>query len=126
MLSAFNLAQNAARVMLPRGRGTIAFTGSAAQMRAPSGFAAMAVAKSGLRAFAQSIARELGPKGIHVGHVIVDGAIDSERTRASIPDDDRRIDPDAIADAFHALYMQPRNGWTNEIDIRPCGARPAG
>ncbi|MDF2119870.1 SDR family NAD(P)-dependent oxidoreductase [Roseiarcaceae bacterium H3SJ34-1] len=117
-MPAFHLTQAAAKAMLPRGRGTILYTGSAAQMRAGVGFGAMAVAKSGLRAFSQAAARELGPKGLHVAHVVIDGPIDSERTRASNADHDRLIDPAGIAEAYRYLHNQKRSAWTNELDVR--------
>lgn len=124
-LSAFNVARAAGKTMLPRGQGAIIFTGSAAQMRAAPGFGAMAVAKGGLRLLSEALARELGPKGIHVAHVVIDGPIDSARTRASNTNHDRLIDPDGIAEAFHALYAQPRNAWSNEIDVRTFCEWPA-
>jgi NAD(P)-dependent dehydrogenase (short-subunit alcohol dehydrogenase family) len=124
-LSAFNVARAAGKAMSARGHGTLLFTGSAAQMRAASGFGAMAVAKGGLRVLSQALARELGPKGIHVGHVVIDGPIDSARTRAANTNHDRLIDPDGIAEVFHALYVQPRNAWTNEIDVRTFCEWPA-
>lgn len=74
---------------------------------------------------AQALARELGPKGIHVAHVAIDGPIDSVRTRASNANHERLIDPDGIAAAFHALYLQPRNAWSNEIDVRTSSEWPA-
>ena len=104
--------------MAARGQGTLLFTGSAAQMRAGPGFGAMAVAKTGLRALSQALARELGPKGVHVGHVVIDGPINSARTRAANTNHNRLIDPDGIAAVFHALHLQPRLAWSNEIDVR--------
>ncbi len=124
-LSAFNVARAAGNVMVARGRGSIFFTGSAAQMRAAPGFGAMSVAKSGLRVLSQALARELGPKGIHVGHVVIDGPIDSPRTRAANSGHERLIDPDGIAEAFASLYRQPRNAWSNEIDVRTFSEWPA-
>ncbi|MBM3607726.1 MAG: SDR family oxidoreductase [Alphaproteobacteria bacterium] len=124
-LSAFNVAQEAAKLMLPAGKGAIIFTGSTAQMRAGSNFAAMAAAKSALRALSQSIARELGPKGIHVAHVAIDGPIDSARTRAANASHERLIDPAGIADVYFALAHQPRAAWSNEIDVRTFSEWPA-
>lgn len=117
-LGAFHFGQQAAQRMVARGAGTILFTGSAAQMRAGASYAALAPAKSGLRALVQAMGRELAPKGIHVGHVVIDGPIASERTRAGVTDHARLLDPAAIADAYHFLYRQPRAAWTNEIDLR--------
>ncbi|MGE3247569.1 MAG: SDR family NAD(P)-dependent oxidoreductase [Beijerinckiaceae bacterium] len=125
-LAAFNILHHAGNRMAARGSGSILFTGSAAQMRAGSGFGPMAVAKLGLRALVQAGARELGPKGIHVGHVVVDGPIDSDRTRASNSDHSKLIDPAGIAEAFWFLHNQPRNAWTNELDIRTGSEWPAG
>lgn len=117
-LPAFHLTKAVVKGMTGRGRGTILFTGSAAQMRASAGFGAMAVAKSGLRAFSQAAARELGPKGLHVAHIAIDGPIDSARTRAANTDHNRLVAPDGIAEAYYQLYMQPRAAWSNEIDVR--------
>ena len=124
-LSGFLAGREAARLMVPRGRGTILFTGATASLRGGAGFSAFAAAKSGLRAVAQSMARELGPQGIHVAHVIVDGAIDGAFSRASMPDIEARLErdeilkPDDIARNFVWLHHQPRSAWTHEIDMRP-------
>ena len=116
----FLVGRAAARAMMPQGRGTLIFTGATGSIRGSGGFAAFAVPKFGLRALAQSMARELGPKGIHVAHVIIDGMIASERTRAyAPPGPDATLDPDAIADTYVALHDQPRSAWTHEIDLRP-------
>jgi NAD(P)-dependent dehydrogenase (short-subunit alcohol dehydrogenase family) len=121
----FIAGREAARVMLPRGRGSILFTGATASMRGREGFAAFAAAKAGLRAVAQSAARELGPKGIHVAHIVVDGAIDGVFTRANRADvgsllaEDRILKPDEIAGNFVWLHKQPRSAWTHELDLRP-------
>lgn len=121
----FLTGREAARRMAPRGRGTILFTGATASVRGNAGFAAFAGAKFALRALAQSMARELGPLGLHVGHVVIDGRIDSEAVRQRFPDsvaeapDDGLAAPDAIAEAFWNLHRQPRAAWTWEIDIRP-------
>lgn len=117
-LPAFHVAQAAARPMIARGRGTILFTGSAGQLRAGPGFSAMAVAKHGLRGMAHALAREMGPKGVHVAHIVVDGPIDSARTRAAYSDHDKLIDPAGIADLYAMLHAQPRHAWSNEIDLR--------
>jgi NAD(P)-dependent dehydrogenase (short-subunit alcohol dehydrogenase family) len=123
-LSAFHLGQEAAKRMVQRGHGTILFTGSAAQMRAASGFAGLAVAKTGLRALSQAMARELGPKGIHVAHMVVDGPIDSERTRARGGDPARLLDPAGLAEAYYFVHTQTRAAWTNEMDLRTAADWP--
>jgi NAD(P)-dependent dehydrogenase (short-subunit alcohol dehydrogenase family) len=109
----FLMGREVAKVMVPRGRGTILYTGATASLRGSSGFAAFAGAKHGLRALAQSMARELGPQGIHVAHVVIDGAIDTEFIRSNFPerhalkDRDGILSPDAIADAYWQLHLQP-------------------
>ena len=121
----FLVAREAARRMLPRGRGTVLFTGASGSLRGNPGFAAFAAAKGGLRFMAQSMARELGPKGIHVATVLLDGAIDSPmmwreyRSRMEALGADGAIPPDAAADAYWQLHNQPRNAWTFELDLRP-------
>ncbi|MDE2578482.1 MAG: SDR family oxidoreductase [Hyphomicrobiales bacterium] len=121
----FLSGREAARVMAPRGRGTIIFTGATASLRGGSGFSAFAGAKFALRALAQSMARELGPKGLHVAHTIIDGAIDTAFIRDNFPEryalKDRGgiLDPDAIADAYWTLHCQQRSAWTHELDLRP-------
>jgi NAD(P)-dependent dehydrogenase (short-subunit alcohol dehydrogenase family) len=121
----FLVGREAARVMLLRERGSIFFTGATASMRGSSGFAAFAGAKHGLRALAQSMARELGPKGIHVAQIIIDAAIDTEFIRENFPqryalkERDGIVDPDAIAESYWQLHRQPRNAWTHEMDLRP-------
>lgn len=123
--SAFLTAQAVARRMVPRGRGTILFTGATAGLRGASHFAAFAGAKHGVRALAQSMARELGPLNIHVGHVVVDGAIDTAFIRDSFPEryalkeQDGILDPEHIADNYWFLHAQPRDAWTFELDLRP-------
>ena len=123
----FLAGREAARVMTPRGRGTILFTGASASLRGKEGFAAFASAKAGLRAVAQSMARELGPKGVHVAHVVVDGAIDGVFTRSmrddvqGLLDRDEILKPEDIAANFVWLHEQPRSAWTHEIDLRPWG-----
>lgn len=124
-LAGFLVGREAARVMTPRGRGSILFTGATASLRGGSGFAAFAGAKHALRALAQSMARELGPQGVHVAHVIIDGAIDTAFIRDNFPeryrlkDRDGILDPEAIAEAYWMLHQQPRNAWTHELDLRP-------
>ena len=124
-LSGFLNAQQAARRMVKRGRGTILFTGATAGLRGSANFAAFAGAKHALRALAQSMARELGPQNIHVAHVVVDGAIDTDFIRTSFPeryalkDQDGILNPDHIADAYWMLHAQPRDAWTHELDLRP-------
>ncbi len=121
----FLMGRECARVMLPRGRGTILFTGATASLRGREGFAAFASAKAALRATAQSMARELWPKGIHVAHPIIDGAIDTEFIRSNFPDRyalkdrDGILNPEHIADAYWMLHAQPRDAWTHELDLRP-------
>jgi NAD(P)-dependent dehydrogenase (short-subunit alcohol dehydrogenase family) len=123
----FLAGREAARVMTPRGRGTILFTGASASLRGKDGFSAFASAKAGLRAVSQSMARELGPKGLHVAHVVVDGAIDGVFTRSmredvqGLLDRDEILKPDDIAGSFVWLHRQPRSAWTHEIDLRPWG-----
>ena len=120
-LGGFLVGQEAARRMLPRGAGTIIFTGATAALRGSAGFATLAVPKFGLRALAQSMARELGPKGIHVAHVVIDGQIASERYRqlAAQRGPDALLAPDAIAETYYQLHRQPRSAWTLELDLRP-------
>ncbi len=114
-LAGFLVGQSAARTMLPRGKGTILFTGATASIRGGSGFAAFAVPKFGLRALAQSMARELGPKGLHVAHVIVDGMIAAEGNSSS----QSALAPKAIAEVYYDLYRQERTAWSHELDLRP-------
>ncbi|AFK72193.1 short chain dehydrogenase/reductase SDR [Pseudomonas putida ND6] len=121
----FLTAQAVARRMVQRERGTLLFTGATAGTRGAAGFAAFAGAKHGLRALAQSMARELGPRNIHVAHVVVDGAIDTAFIRDSFPeryalkDQDGILDPAHIADSYWFLHAQPRDAWTFELDLRP-------
>jgi NAD(P)-dependent dehydrogenase (short-subunit alcohol dehydrogenase family) len=121
----FLMGREAARVMGPRGRGTILFTGATASLRGREGFAAFAGAKSALRALAQSMARELGPQGVHVAHVVIDGAIDTAFIRDSFPEryaakaDAGILDPEHIAESYWMLHRQPRDAWTHELDLRP-------
>jgi short-subunit dehydrogenase len=121
----FLSAREAARRMVQRGRGTILFTGATASLRGGANFAAFAGAKHALRALAQSMARELGPRGIHVAHVVVDGAIDTAFIRDNFPeryalkDQEGILNPDHIADQYWMLHAQPRDAWTHELDLRP-------
>jgi NAD(P)-dependent dehydrogenase (short-subunit alcohol dehydrogenase family) len=121
----FLAGREAAKKMTPRGEGTIIFTGATASIRGREGFAAFASAKHGLRAVAQSMARELGPKGIHVAHTVIDGPIDTAFIRDNFPDryalkdQDGLLNPDHIADAYWSLHAQPRDAWTHELDLRP-------
>jgi NAD(P)-dependent dehydrogenase (short-subunit alcohol dehydrogenase family) len=124
-LSGFLVGREAARAMLPRGRGTVLFTGATASLRGGSGFAAFAGAKHALRALAQSMARELGPQGIHVAHVVIDGAIDTAFIAENFPEryamkaQDGILDPEAIAESYWQLHRQHRSAWTHELDLRP-------
>lgn len=121
----FLTGREAARHMTPRQSGTIIFTGASASLRGRVGFSAFASAKHGLRALAQSMARELGPKNIHVIHAVIDGMIDSQFIRDNVPgvdqmrDEDRLLNPDHIAQSYVMLHNQPRTAWTHEIDLRP-------
>jgi NAD(P)-dependent dehydrogenase (short-subunit alcohol dehydrogenase family) len=117
----FLVGQAAARRMVPRGRGTILFTGATASLRGSASFANLAVPKFGLRALAQSMARELGPKGIHVAHVVIDGQIRSERYEHLLAQrgPDSLLEPEAIAEAYYQLHRQPRSAWSQELDLRP-------
>ena len=123
--SGFLMGREVTKVMLPRGRGTIIFTGATASLRGREGFAAFAGAKHALRALAQSMARELWPKGIHVAHPIIDGAIDTEFIRSNFPDryamkdQDGILNPDHIAEAYWQIHRQPRDAWTHETELRP-------
>ena len=124
----FLVGREAARHMVPRGRGSILFTGATASIRGGSGFAAFAAAKFGLRAVAQSMARELGPKNIHVVHLLIDAGVDSEaihqrmRARGIDAKDiaaDSLTKTESIAEAYWFTHHQARDGWTHELDLRP-------
>ncbi|MBI5721085.1 MAG: SDR family NAD(P)-dependent oxidoreductase [Burkholderiales bacterium] len=121
----FLVGREVALRMVPRGRGTLVFTGATASLRGGAHFAAFAGAKHALRALAQSMARELGPKGIHVAHVVIDGAIDTAFIRDNFPEryalkaQDGILQPDAIAENYWWLHRQPRSAWTFEMDLRP-------
>lgn len=121
----FLTGREAAKVMIPRGKGTILFTGATASIRGGAGYSAFAGAKHGLRALAQSLARELGPQGIHVAHVIIDGAIDTQFVKERFPEryklreQDGLLQPDDIAENYWNLHAQNRTAWTHEMDLRP-------
>lgn len=127
--SGFLNAREVAKRMATRQRGTILFTGATAGLRGAAGFAAFAGAKHGIRALAQSMARELGPMNIHVAHVVVDGAIDTDFIRESFPekyatkDQDGILNPEHIAENYWYLHSQPRDAWTFELDLRPWNER---
>lgn len=121
----FLVGREAARRLAPLGRGTVLFTGASASLRGRPGFAQFSAAKAGLRMISQSMAREYGPLGIHVAHVVVDGGINGERLRTNFP---TRIEEkgeagllslDGLADAFWFLYRQPETTWSQELDLRP-------
>lgn len=128
----FLAGRESARLMGPRGKGSIFFTGATASVRGGSGYAAFASAKAGLRAAAQSMARELGPKGLHVAHLVIDAGVDTAFVRdrikeargaeavANLPDD-VLMNPDSIAEAYWRLHTQTRDAWTFELDLRPYG-----
>jgi NAD(P)-dependent dehydrogenase (short-subunit alcohol dehydrogenase family) len=118
----FLVGREAARRMLAHGRGTILFTGATASLRGGANFVNLAVGKFGLRAVAQSMARELGPKGVHVAHVIIDGQIAAEHRAGRSTADrspDAFLDDEAIAEVYWQLHAQPRSTWTLELDLRP-------
>jgi NAD(P)-dependent dehydrogenase (short-subunit alcohol dehydrogenase family) len=123
--SGFLAGREAAKVMVPRGHGTILFTGATASVRGRSGLAAFAAAKHGLRALAQSMARELGPEGIHVAHIVIDAGVDGANARSSGRDIDELLEnsaivrPDELARQYVALHNQPKSVWTHELDVRP-------
>lgn len=127
--SGFLNGREVAKRMVTRNRGSILFTGATAGLRGAAGFAAFAGAKHGIRALAQSMARELGPLNIHVAHVVVDGAIDTDFIRTSFPekyalkDQDGILDPEHIAENYWFLHSQPRDAWTFELDLRPWNER---
>ena len=127
----FLTAREAARVMVPRQKGTILFTGATASLRGGSGYAAFASAKFGLRALAQSLARELGKENIHVAHLVIDAGVDTAWVRGMIEKargidadeipEDTLMKPESIAEAYWAIHSQSRDGWTFEMDLRPYG-----
>jgi NAD(P)-dependent dehydrogenase (short-subunit alcohol dehydrogenase family) len=120
----FLFGREAVRRMLPAGSGTLLFTGASASLRGRPNFGAFNAAKAGLRALAQAMAKEYGPRGIHVGHVVIDGAINGEKIHTRLPDvaarlgADGMVDIDAIVSAYEFLYKQPRSGWSFEVDVR--------
>jgi NAD(P)-dependent dehydrogenase (short-subunit alcohol dehydrogenase family) len=120
-LGGFHVGQEAARRMFNREHGTIIFTGATASLRGSTGFASLAVPKFGLRALAQSMARELASKGVHVAHVIIDGQIESGRSSHLVDErgPDSLLSPDAIAESYYQLHLQHRSAWTLELDLRP-------
>ncbi|MHA6261865.1 SDR family oxidoreductase [Arenibacterium sp. CAU 1754] len=126
----FLSGREAARYMVPRGRGSIFFTGASASMRGNPGFAAFSAGKSGLRALAQSMAKELGPKNIHVAHLVIDAGVDTGfvrdlwAKRGKDPDTlppDTLMNPDSVGEAYWILHNQSRDAWTFEMDLRPYG-----
>ena len=128
--SGFLAGREAARQMLPRGKGNIFFTGATASLRGGKGYAAFASAKFGLRAVAQAAARELGPKNIHVAHLIIDSGVDTEWVRQrriealgpnALDNPDLLMPPASVAEAYWQLYQQPKSAWTFELEIRPFG-----
>lgn len=123
--SGFLVGREAARRLVPLGRGTVIFTGASGSMRGKPGFAHFAAAKAGLRMISQSMAREYGPKGIHVAHVVVDGGIDGDRLRGAIPamverlGEEGLLSVDGIVENYWTLHKQHRSAWTQELDLRP-------
>ena len=121
----FLFAREALPSLLANGGGSLLFTGATASLRGGGAFVAFAAAKAGLRSLAQSIAREYGPQGVHVAHVVIDGGIDGERLRSSVPHraaeagTDGLLDPEAIAETYWQLHQQHRSAWTHELDRRP-------
>lgn len=128
-LSGFLMGREAAKRMTPRSRGTIIFTGATASVRGGNGYSAFAGAKGALRMVAQSMARELGPQGVHVAHSVIDGAIDTDFIKQRHPDfdgakaQDLILSPAAIAAQYVMLHKQPRTAWTHELDLRPWGEK---
>jgi NAD(P)-dependent dehydrogenase (short-subunit alcohol dehydrogenase family) len=120
-LGAFVAGREVLPAMVSRGRGTVLLTGATASLRGSARFAGLAVGKFGLRALAQSMAREFGPQGIHVAHVVVDGVIDTPRVRQMFPDleEQRLLSPESIAETYWQLHQQERSSWTLELDLRP-------
>lgn len=121
----FLVGREAARRLAPLGRGSVIFTGASGSLRGRPGFAHFAAAKAGLRAVAQSMAREFGPQGLHVAHVVIDGGVDGDRLRGAFPAMVERLGTqgllhvDDIADNYWMLHRQPRSAWTHELDLRP-------
>ncbi|MFT4615490.1 MAG: NAD(P)-dependent dehydrogenase (short-subunit alcohol dehydrogenase family) [Bacteroidia bacterium] len=123
-LSAFLTAKAALPALLETG-GSLLFTGASASMRGKPGFAHFSAAKAGLRNLAQALAKDYGPRGVHVGHVVVDGVINGELVQTLLGEylehlgEDGSLEPDAIAQSYWFLHSQPRNAWTFELDVRP-------
>jgi NAD(P)-dependent dehydrogenase (short-subunit alcohol dehydrogenase family) len=121
----FLVGREASRRLVPLGRGTILFTGASGSLRGKPGFAHFSAAKAGLRMLSQSMAREFGPQGIHVAHVVIDGGINGDRLRRNRPDvimergEDGLLGVDAIAETYWQIHRQARSAWTQEIDLRP-------
>jgi NAD(P)-dependent dehydrogenase (short-subunit alcohol dehydrogenase family) len=124
-LGGFLVGREAARRLVPLGRGTVIFTGASGSVRGRPRFAQFAAAKSGLRMIAQSMAREFGPMGLHVAHVIIDGGVAGDRLLHALPGvaqvlgEDGMLDPEAIASSYWHIHRQPRSTWSHEIDLRP-------
>ena len=128
----FLTGREAAKYMAPRGKGSLFFTGASASMRGAPGFAAFGAGKAGLRSLAQTLAKELGPEGIHVAHLVIDAGVDTAFVRERIkqagmdPDalpPDTLMRPESVAEAYWSLHQQSRDGWTFEMDIRPYGEK---
>ena len=121
----FLVARRAMPLLAAQGSGSMLFTGASASVRGKPLFAHFASAKAGLRNLAQALAREYGPRGVHVAHVVIDGGINGDRLKSYLPEwleslgEDGTLDPDAIADSFWHLHSQPRSAWTHELDLRP-------
>ena len=121
----FLVGREAARRLVPLGRGTVIFTGASASLRGKSGYAHFAAAKAGLRMIAQSMAREYGPQGLHIAHVVIDGGINGHRLRSRVPEvirqrgEDGLLSIDAIAETYWQIHCQPPSAWTHETDLRP-------
>ena len=121
----FLVGREAARRLLPLGRGTVIFTGASGSLRGKPSFAQFAAAKSGLRMIAQSMAREFGPQGIHVAHVVIDGGVSGQRLKSALPTivamrgENGLLEVDAIAESYWQIHLQPRSAWCHEMDLRP-------
>jgi NAD(P)-dependent dehydrogenase (short-subunit alcohol dehydrogenase family) len=124
-LGGFLCAREVLPAMLERGRGTLLFSGATASLRGGARFAGLAVGKFGLRALAQSVAREFGPRGIHAAHIVIDGQIDTQRVRSMMPGRDAAsmLAPDAIAESYWQLHQQHPSAWTQELDLRPASEK---
>ncbi len=124
-LSGFYVGQAAVNVFQPRGEGTLIFTGASASLRGKAMFAQFSSAKAGLRSLAQAMAREFGPKGIHVAHIVIDGIVDGDRLRNAAPawierqGEDGALNPAAVAESYWQIYKQHKTAWTHELDLRP-------